>query len=158
MGGLQPPRAAWAPEWLLCHAVLTARPVLVRQVHIEFTEGEDKITLEGPTEDVSVAQEQIEAMVKDLVRGPQPRPKRWPRRQSQRGLSGLGKSRSSGWPGERARAQKEGLSGGLQLREQGGGSHWPPDFDPGSLPVCGEIWVRVVDSGLHGLLCAPPAD
>ncbi|OWK04677.1 hypothetical protein Celaphus_00002851 [Cervus elaphus hippelaphus] len=36
------------------------------KVHIEFTEGEDKITLEGPTEDVSVAQEQIEAMVKDL--------------------------------------------------------------------------------------------
>lgn len=148
MGGLQPPRAAWAPEWLLCRAVLTARPVLVRQVHIEFTEGEDKITLEGPTEDVSVAQEQIEAMVKDLVRGPQPRPKCWPR----------GRSRSSGRPGERARAQKEGLSGGLQLREQGGGSHWPPDFDPGGLPVCGEIWVRVVDSGLHGLLCAPPTD
>lgn len=40
------------------------------QVHIEFTEGEDKITLEGPTEDVNVAREQIEAMVKDLVRCP----------------------------------------------------------------------------------------
>lgn len=37
------------------------------KVHIEFTEGEDKITLEGPTEDVNVAQEQIEVMVKDLV-------------------------------------------------------------------------------------------
>uniref|UniRef100_A0A8C9QRC4 Vigilin n=1 Tax=Spermophilus dauricus TaxID=99837 RepID=A0A8C9QRC4_SPEDA len=37
------------------------------KVHIEFTEGEDRITLEGPTEDVSVAQEQIESMVKDLV-------------------------------------------------------------------------------------------
>uniref|UniRef100_A0A8C3WNM8 Vigilin n=1 Tax=Catagonus wagneri TaxID=51154 RepID=A0A8C3WNM8_9CETA len=37
------------------------------KVHIEFTEGEDRITLEGPTEDVSAAQEQIEAMVKDLV-------------------------------------------------------------------------------------------
>ncbi|XP_052048399.1 vigilin [Apodemus sylvaticus] len=37
------------------------------KVHIEFTEGEDKITLEGPTEDVSVAQEQIEGMVKDLI-------------------------------------------------------------------------------------------
>uniref|UniRef100_A0A8C0U030 Vigilin n=1 Tax=Cyanistes caeruleus TaxID=156563 RepID=A0A8C0U030_CYACU len=36
------------------------------KVHIEFTEGEDKITLEGPTEDVNVAQEQIEVMVKDL--------------------------------------------------------------------------------------------
>lgn len=40
---------------------------LCRKVHIEFTEGEDKITLEGPTEDVNVAQEQIEVMVKDLV-------------------------------------------------------------------------------------------
>uniref|UniRef100_A0A6I8P600 Vigilin n=1 Tax=Ornithorhynchus anatinus TaxID=9258 RepID=A0A6I8P600_ORNAN len=37
------------------------------KVHIEFTEGEDKITLEGPTEDVTVAQEQIEIMVKDLI-------------------------------------------------------------------------------------------
>ncbi|XP_074768861.1 vigilin isoform X2 [Athene noctua] len=37
------------------------------KVHIEFTEGEDKITLEGPTEDVNVAQEQIEVMVKDLI-------------------------------------------------------------------------------------------
>uniref|UniRef100_H0V7G7 Vigilin n=1 Tax=Cavia porcellus TaxID=10141 RepID=H0V7G7_CAVPO len=37
------------------------------KVHIEFTEGEDKITLEGPTEDVTVAQEQIESMVKDLI-------------------------------------------------------------------------------------------
>ncbi|KAH0623971.1 hypothetical protein JD844_007202 [Phrynosoma platyrhinos] len=37
------------------------------KVHIEFTEGEDKITLEGPTEDVNMAQEQIESMVKDLI-------------------------------------------------------------------------------------------
>ncbi|KAG8508285.1 Vigilin [Galemys pyrenaicus] len=37
------------------------------KVHVEFTEGEDRITLEGPTEDVAVAQEQIEAMVRDLV-------------------------------------------------------------------------------------------
>uniref|UniRef100_A0A8C6R5N1 Vigilin n=1 Tax=Nannospalax galili TaxID=1026970 RepID=A0A8C6R5N1_NANGA len=37
------------------------------KVHIEFTEGEDRITLEGPTEDVNVAQEQIEGMVKDLI-------------------------------------------------------------------------------------------
>lgn len=37
------------------------------KVHIEFTEGEDKITLEGPTADVNLAQEQIEIMVKDLV-------------------------------------------------------------------------------------------
>ncbi|XP_029472979.1 vigilin [Rhinatrema bivittatum] len=39
----------------------------IPKVHIEFTEGEDKITLEGPTEDVTLAQEQIELMVKDLI-------------------------------------------------------------------------------------------
>lgn len=132
--------------------------MLVRQVHIEFTEGEDRITLEGPTEDVSVAQEQIEAMVKDLVRGPQPHPERRPSGHSHQGLGGPGRARSSGRPRERARARKEGLLGGLQLREQGSGSCWPPDFGHGGLPVCGEIWVRAVDSSLHSLLCAPPAD
>lgn len=63
--GRGPPRAAWALRGL-CHAVLTDGRVLVRQVHIEFTwRASDRITLEGPTEDASVAQEQIEAMVKD---------------------------------------------------------------------------------------------
>uniref|UniRef100_A0A672SFQ8 Vigilin n=1 Tax=Sinocyclocheilus grahami TaxID=75366 RepID=A0A672SFQ8_SINGR len=38
-----------------------------QQVHIEFTEGEDKITLEGPTKDVQIVQGQIEAVVTDLV-------------------------------------------------------------------------------------------
>nr|XP_055069916.1 high density lipoprotein binding protein a isoform X2 [Misgurnus anguillicaudatus] len=37
------------------------------KVHIEFTEGEDKITLEGPTKDVKIVQGQIEAIVTDLV-------------------------------------------------------------------------------------------
>ncbi|KAM7388711.1 hypothetical protein PAMP_024868 [Pampus punctatissimus] len=37
------------------------------KVHIEFTEGEDKITLEGPTKDVQMVQGQIEAIVTDLV-------------------------------------------------------------------------------------------
>ncbi|RXN04636.1 vigilin isoform X2 [Labeo rohita] len=36
------------------------------KVHIEFTEGEDKITLEGPTKDVQMVQGQIEAIVTDL--------------------------------------------------------------------------------------------
>lgn len=36
-------------------------------MHIEFTEGEDKITLEGPTKDVQMVQSQIEAIVTDLV-------------------------------------------------------------------------------------------
>ncbi|CAB1412443.1 unnamed protein product [Pleuronectes platessa] len=37
------------------------------KVHIEFTEGEDKITLEGPTKDVQMVQSQIEVIVTDLV-------------------------------------------------------------------------------------------
>ncbi|XP_068449325.1 high density lipoprotein binding protein a isoform X1 [Clinocottus analis] len=37
------------------------------KVHIEFTEGEDKITLEGPTKDVQMVQGQIEIIVTDLV-------------------------------------------------------------------------------------------
>lgn len=37
------------------------------QVHIEFTEGEDRITLEGPTKDVQMVQSQIEVIVTDLV-------------------------------------------------------------------------------------------
>ena len=156
VGGPWTPRAAWAPEGLLRRAVLTAGRVLVRQVHIEFTEGEDRITLEGPTEDVSVAQEQIEAMVKDLVRDPQPHPERQPSRHSPQGLGGLGKAQSSGRPRERARAQKEGLSGALQLREQGSGSHWPPDFGHGGLPICGEIWARVMDSSPQPCSVPPP--
>ncbi|XP_010784612.1 vigilin-like, partial [Notothenia coriiceps] len=36
------------------------------KVHIEFTEGEDKITLEGPTKDVQMVQGQIEVIVADL--------------------------------------------------------------------------------------------
>nr|XP_020465644.1 vigilin [Monopterus albus] len=39
----------------------------IPKVHIEFTEGEDKITLEGPTKDVQMVQSQIEAIVTDLV-------------------------------------------------------------------------------------------
>ncbi|KAM9761472.1 high density lipoprotein binding protein a isoform 2-T2 [Menidia menidia] len=37
------------------------------KVHIEFTEGEDKITLEGPTKDVQMVQSQIQTIVTDLV-------------------------------------------------------------------------------------------
>lgn len=61
---------AGKPVGLRGHATVPVPtgPCCPVQVHIEFTEGEDRITLEGPTEDVNVAQEQIEAMVKDLVR------------------------------------------------------------------------------------------
>ena len=37
------------------------------QVHIEFTDGEDCISLEGPTEEVEQAQAQIQEIIKDLV-------------------------------------------------------------------------------------------
>lgn len=38
------------------------------QVHIEFTDGEERISLEGPTEEVEQAQAQIQEIIKDLVR------------------------------------------------------------------------------------------
>lgn len=37
------------------------------KVHVEFTDKEDKIKIEGPPEEVEKAQEQIETMAKDLV-------------------------------------------------------------------------------------------
>lgn len=38
------------------------------KVHIEFTDGEERISLEGPTEEVEQAQTQIQEIIKDLVR------------------------------------------------------------------------------------------
>ncbi|XP_061091972.1 vigilin isoform X1 [Conger conger] len=37
------------------------------KVHIEFTDGEEKISLEGPTEEVEQAQAQIQDIIKDLM-------------------------------------------------------------------------------------------
>ncbi|KAJ8254798.1 hypothetical protein GJAV_G00197460 [Gymnothorax javanicus] len=37
------------------------------KVHIEFTDGEEKITLEGPTEEVELAQAQIQDIINDLI-------------------------------------------------------------------------------------------
>lgn len=37
------------------------------KVHIEFTDGEERISLEGPTEEVEQAQTQIQEIIKDLV-------------------------------------------------------------------------------------------
>ncbi|XP_012690927.2 vigilin isoform X4 [Clupea harengus] len=37
------------------------------KVHIEFTDGEEKISLEGPTEEVELAQTQLQEIVKDLM-------------------------------------------------------------------------------------------
>uniref|UniRef100_W5N957 Vigilin n=1 Tax=Lepisosteus oculatus TaxID=7918 RepID=W5N957_LEPOC len=37
------------------------------KVHIEFTDGDEKITLEGPTEEVEQAQTQIQDIIKDLL-------------------------------------------------------------------------------------------
>lgn len=49
------------------HSVYRCHRSCALQVHIEFTEGEDKITLEGPTKDVQMVHGQIEAIVTDLV-------------------------------------------------------------------------------------------
>ena len=38
------------------------------QVHIEFTDGEDKITVEGPPEEVEEAKTSLEELTKELVR------------------------------------------------------------------------------------------
>lgn len=40
----------------------------VPKVHIEFADGEDKISLEGPPEEVTVAQKQLEATIAELKR------------------------------------------------------------------------------------------
>lgn len=40
----------------------------VPKVHIEFTDGEDKISLEGPPEEVTVAQKELETIVSELKR------------------------------------------------------------------------------------------
>ena len=37
------------------------------QVHIEFTDGEDKITVEGPPEEVEEAKASLEELTKELV-------------------------------------------------------------------------------------------
>ncbi|XP_069775955.1 vigilin-like isoform X2 [Narcine bancroftii] len=37
------------------------------KVHIEFTDGDEKITLEGPTEEVEIAQNQIQEIIDDLL-------------------------------------------------------------------------------------------
>uniref|UniRef100_A0A670J9D1 Vigilin n=1 Tax=Podarcis muralis TaxID=64176 RepID=A0A670J9D1_PODMU len=37
------------------------------KVHIEFTDGDEKITLEGPTEEVELAQMQIQEIIRDLL-------------------------------------------------------------------------------------------
>jgi len=37
-------------------------------VHIEFTDGEDKITVEGPPEEVEEAKTSLEELTKELVR------------------------------------------------------------------------------------------
>ena len=39
------------------------------QVHIEFTEGENKIQVEGPPEEVDEAVKALQDFVRDLVRG-----------------------------------------------------------------------------------------
>lgn len=52
---------------VFCFFSLLLMHVYSMQVHIEFTEGEDTIILEGPTKDVQMMHSQIEAIVADLV-------------------------------------------------------------------------------------------
>ena len=56
--------------------------MLSAQVHIEFTDGEDKITIEGPPEQVEEARVKLEAITADLVSGERTsrRRSRWRRR------------------------------------------------------------------------------
>ncbi|XP_061744399.1 vigilin-like isoform X1 [Nerophis ophidion] len=62
-----------APSWLHRFIIgkkgqnLAKITQVMPKVHIEFTEGEDKIALEGPTKDVQMVQSQIEVIVSDLV-------------------------------------------------------------------------------------------
>ncbi|XP_061833459.1 high density lipoprotein binding protein a isoform X2 [Nerophis lumbriciformis] len=62
-----------APSWLHRFIIgkkgqnLAKITQIMPKVHIEFTEGEDKIALEGPTKDVQMVQSQIEVIVSDLV-------------------------------------------------------------------------------------------
>lgn len=51
----------------LCNWVALICVCLCVQVHIEFTDGEERISLEGPTEEVEQAQAQIQEIIKDLV-------------------------------------------------------------------------------------------
>ncbi|XP_055486989.1 vigilin-like, partial [Leucoraja erinacea] len=44
-----------------------AQDEALAQVHIEFTDGEEKITLEGPTQEVEIAQTQIQEIIDDLL-------------------------------------------------------------------------------------------
>ena len=62
-----------APAWL--HRFIIGRKgINIRQimddypkVHIEFTDGEDKITVEGPPEEVSQAKGKLDTITQDLV-------------------------------------------------------------------------------------------
>lgn len=58
-------------EWRWWWGAVTSelQPLTCAQVHIEFTDGEERISLEGPTEEVEQAQAQIQEIINDLVRG-----------------------------------------------------------------------------------------
>uniref|UniRef100_A0A4W3IQN5 Vigilin n=1 Tax=Callorhinchus milii TaxID=7868 RepID=A0A4W3IQN5_CALMI len=62
-----------APAWLHRFIIGKKGQTLSRitqqtpKVHIEFTDGEDRISMEGPTKEVKQVQEQIQLIVEDLV-------------------------------------------------------------------------------------------
>lgn len=62
-----------APSWL--HKYIIGRKGIsikeitqnLPKIHVEFTDKEDKIKINGPPEEVEKAQEQIETLAKDLI-------------------------------------------------------------------------------------------
>lgn len=70
-----PEATSYSRNHFFVEPIIDVLLLLCLQVHIEFTEGEDKITLEGPTKDVQMVQSQIQAIVTDLVSVELPEPK-----------------------------------------------------------------------------------
>ncbi|KAG5895971.1 hypothetical protein JTB14_027971 [Gonioctena quinquepunctata] len=60
---------AWLHKYIIGRKGANIREITqnLPKVHVEFTEKEDKIKIEGPPEEVEKAQEQIEIMAKDLI-------------------------------------------------------------------------------------------
>jgi len=60
---------AWLHRFIIGRSGSTIRQITqdLPKVHIEFTDGEDKITIEGPPEEVGQAQRALEEITKDLL-------------------------------------------------------------------------------------------
>uniref|UniRef100_V5I8A8 Vigilin n=1 Tax=Anoplophora glabripennis TaxID=217634 RepID=V5I8A8_ANOGL len=60
---------AWIHKYIIGRRGANIKEITqnLTKVHVEFTDKEDKIKIEGPPEEVEKAQEQIETMAKDLI-------------------------------------------------------------------------------------------